>query len=111
MSNDASIEKVAQYINEVKNLGIEVLPPDINLSEYSFSIYNGEKIVLGFNMTKGIGVNACEKILKTRQLQKKHKFENLMLCIRDLKNNGVTFNLIKLLTESGCFNSLNKDHD
>lgn len=111
MSNDASIEKVVQYINEVKNSGIEVLPPDINLSEYSFSIYNGEKIVLGFNMTKGIGVNACEKILKTRQSQKKHKFENLMLCIRDLKNNGVTFNLIKLLTESGCFNSLNKDHD
>lgn len=111
MSNDASIEKVAQYINEVKNSGIEVLPPDINLSEYSFSIYNGDKIVLGFNMTKGIGVNACEKILKTRQSQKKHKFENLMLCIRDLKNNGVTFNLIKLLTESGCFNSLNKDHD
>ena len=47
MSNDASIEKVAQYIDEVKNSGIEVLPPDINLSEYSFSIYNGAKIVLG----------------------------------------------------------------
>ena len=111
MSNDASIEKVAQYIDEVKNSGIEVLPPDINLSEYSFSIYNGAKIVLGFNMIKGIGVSACEKIIKTRQTQKKFKFSNLMLCIRDLKNNGVTFNVIKLLTESGCFNSINKDHD
>lgn len=110
MSNDASIEKVAQYIDEIKNSGIEVLPPDINLSEYSFSIYNSEKIVLGFNMTKGIGVSACEKIIKTRETQKNYKFNNLMLCIRDLKNNGVTFNVIKLLTESGCFNSINKDH-
>ena len=111
ISNDASIEKVAQYINEVKNSGIEVLPPDINLSKYSFSIYNGEKIILGFNMTKGIGVSACEKIINTRQTQKNGKFNNLMLCIRDLKNNGVTFNVVKLLTESGCFHSLNKDHD
>jgi hypothetical protein len=35
----------------------------------------------------------------------------LMLCIRDLKNNEVTFNIIKLLAESGCFDSLNKEHD
>ena len=62
-------------------------------------------------MTKGIGISACEKIIKTRESQKDGKFNNLMLCIRDLKNNGVTFGVIKLLTESGCFNSLNKDHD
>ena len=110
-SNDASIEKVSQYINEAKNVGIKVLPPDINLSEYSFSIFNKKEIVLGFNMTKGIGISACEKIIKTRESQKDGKFNNLMLCIRDLKNNGVTFGVIKLLTESGCFNSLNKDHD
>ena len=110
-SNDASIEKVIQYINEAKNVGIKVLPPDINLSEYSFSVFNKEEIVLGFNMTKGIGISACEKIIKTRNLQKEKKFKNLMLCIRDLKNNGLSFNIVKLLTESGCFNSLNKEHD
>ena len=38
MSNDASTEKINQYINEAKNSGIEVLPPNINLSEYTFSI-------------------------------------------------------------------------
>ena len=111
MSNDASVEKINQYITEAKNLGIEVLPPDINLSEYTFSIWNKQKIVLGFNVTKGIGVNACIKIIKTREMQPNGQFNNLMLCIRDLKNNGVTFNIIKLLTESGCFDSLNKEHD
>ncbi|MBP5256858.1 MAG: DNA polymerase III subunit alpha [Mycoplasma sp.] len=69
-SNDASIEKVVQYINEAKNIGIKVLPPDINLSEYSFSVFNKEEIVLGFNTTKGIGISACEKIIKTRNSQK-----------------------------------------
>ena len=111
MSNDASTEKINQYINEAKNSGIEVLPPNINLSEYTFSIWNKQKIVLGFNVTKGIGVNACAKIIKTRQIQPNCQFNNLMLCIRDLKNNGVTFNIIKLLAESGCFDSLNKEHD
>ena len=76
-----------------------------------FSVFNKEEIVLGFNTTKGIGISACEKIIKTRNSQKEKKFKNLMLCIRDLKNNGLSFNVVKLLTESGCFNSLNKDHD
>ena len=53
------------YINYARENGIEVLNPDINLSEKSFNIIGNNKIVFGFNHIKNMG-DKYDIIIKNR---------------------------------------------
>ncbi|NPV77952.1 MAG: DNA polymerase III subunit alpha [Anaerolineae bacterium] len=64
-------EKVAFYVADSRSMGIEVLPPDINCSEWDFSIEDrpGEKpaIRFGLGAVKNVGYNSVELILQARK--------------------------------------------
>ncbi|MFV9511202.1 DNA polymerase III subunit alpha [Tepidibacillus sp. LV47] len=62
-------EKVTEYIEEARKMGIEVLPPDVKHSFYSFSI-EGNKIRFGLGAIKNIGVSVIESILHLRKSKK-----------------------------------------
>ncbi|OEG00073.1 DNA polymerase III subunit alpha [Vulcanibacillus modesticaldus] len=64
--------KVVEYIEESRKMGIEVLPPDVLLSDYNFSIEDG-KIRFGLAAIKNIGINVIESILNHRKANKKYK--------------------------------------
>ena len=49
-----SKEKVAEYIAECKDMGISLLPPDVNQSETEFTV-SGENIRFGLAALKGVG--------------------------------------------------------
>ncbi len=49
-----STDKVIEYINECQNIGIEVLPPDINISSHGFTSDNG-RIRFGLLAIKNVG--------------------------------------------------------
>jgi DNA polymerase-3 subunit alpha len=63
--------KVREYINECRELGIEVLPPDINESEADFSPVEGpqgkEAIRFGLGAIKNVGHGSIEAILEARR--------------------------------------------
>lgn len=59
--------KVSEYILVARNMGIEILPPDINKGESRFSVSDG-KIVYALNAIKGIGRPVIEAISSERQL-------------------------------------------
>lgn len=69
-SESHKVESVARYIDEVKAMGIEVLPPHINTSQINFSvIVDGEgkkKIVFGLAAIKGTGEGPLQSIVDTR---------------------------------------------
>ncbi len=56
-------DKVVNFISECKEMGIEVLPPDVNQSvnEFTVSFLRYELILLGQNMLKGLGVPASTR--------------------------------------------------
>ncbi|WP_028974908.1 DNA polymerase III subunit alpha [Spirochaeta cellobiosiphila] len=60
-----STEKLAYYISECDEMGIEILPPNINLSDKYFTVVDG-KIVYGMMGIKGIGSAAVDEIIKAR---------------------------------------------
>ena len=68
-----NINKVVEYIEECKNLKIEVLPPSINESEDIFTV-SGNDIRFGLLAIKSLGRAPLEKILKER---KNGKFKSL----------------------------------
>jgi len=58
-------DKVPFYVNACEELGIEVLPPDVNESQIDFAVVEG-KIRFGLNAVKNVGENACRKIVEAR---------------------------------------------
>ncbi|HEX5641382.1 MAG TPA: DNA polymerase III subunit alpha [Thermoleophilia bacterium] len=59
-------DKVPFYVNQCHEMGIEVLPPDVNTSQVGFTVVEG-KIRFGMNAVKGVGVGAIEAIIRARE--------------------------------------------
>ena len=53
-------DRVPFYVNACHELGIEVLPPDVNESQTDFAVVEG-KIRFGLNAVKGVGEGACAR--------------------------------------------------
>jgi DNA polymerase-3 subunit alpha len=64
-SEKESTDKVVQYINECKEMGIPVLPPDVNTSASEFSVVEGT-VRFGLSAVKNVGGKAVEAILAAR---------------------------------------------
>ena len=58
-------DKLVKYVNECREMGIEVLPPDLNSSELDFSP-DSERIRFGLSAIKNVGEAAIRSILEAR---------------------------------------------
>ena len=58
-------DRVPFYVSACEEMGIEVLPPDVNVSASDFAVVEG-KIRFGLNAVKNVGENAVEAIIAAR---------------------------------------------
>ena len=58
-------DRVPFYVNACRDLGIEVLPPDVNESQVDFAVVGG-KIRFGLNAVKNVGEATCRAIVAAR---------------------------------------------
>ena len=66
-TNDMSdTDRLAQLIREAREMGIEVLPPDVNVSQKEFTVEKG-KIVFGLLGIKNVGSGAVDAIIAERE--------------------------------------------
>ncbi len=68
-SETGNTDKVVKYINECREMGIKVLPPDVNTSEFTFTpVTTGDAqgIRFGLGAIKNVGQAAVESIEKAR---------------------------------------------
>ena len=61
-----STDDVVKYINECREMGIAVEPPDINVSDANFTPH-GQAIRFGLAAVKNVGANAIESIVVARK--------------------------------------------
>jgi DNA polymerase-3 subunit alpha len=59
-------DNVVKFIHECDAMGIRLLPPDVNESNFSFTVV-GDNIRFGLGAVKGLGEGAIESILEARQ--------------------------------------------
>jgi DNA polymerase-3 subunit alpha len=95
--------KVAEYIYSCRQMGIEILPPDINKGEGKFSVDNGN-IRYGLAAIKSIGKPVIEAIIAERE--KNGLFKNLKDFIERLSGKEVNKRTIESFIKSGAFDSL-----
>ena len=65
-SETGNTAKVVKYINECREMGITILPPDVNHSDWSFTP-DGEAIRFGLGAVKNLGQSAVEAIGRARE--------------------------------------------
>ena len=67
-----NLDKIPQYIDECKNLGIEILRPDINRSSTKFTVEDG-KIRFGLGSIKNVGIAPVDAIVNERKENGEYK--------------------------------------
>lgn len=65
-SEIGNTDKVVQYINEARELGLEVLPPDVNESGWKFTVVGDRRLRFGLGAVRNVGWGAIESILAAR---------------------------------------------
>ncbi|HVR40510.1 MAG TPA: DNA polymerase III subunit alpha [Thermoanaerobaculia bacterium] len=96
-------EAVVKFINEAKSMGIEVMPPDINESNYWFTVV-GQNIRFGLGAVKGVGESAIESILAGRQ--KIGRFTSLLQFCEEVDLRACNKKVLEALIKSGSFDFL-----
>lgn len=95
--------KVAEYIYTCRQMGIEILPPDINSGEGKFSV-DGNKIRYGLAAIKSIGKPVIEAIVKERE--QNGLFKSLKDFIERLSGKEVNKRTIESFIKAGALDSL-----
>jgi DNA polymerase-3 subunit alpha len=90
-------------IKECRAMELTLLPPDINSSEYMFTVNNDNAIVYGLGAVKGVGEGAIEELVNSRQ---ESAYTDLFdLCRRvDLKKTNRR--VLESLIRAGALDSL-----
>jgi DNA polymerase-3 subunit alpha len=96
-------ERLAQLIREAREMGIEVLPPDVNLSQKMFTVENG-KIVFGLLGIKNVGSGAVDAILAEREAN--GRFSSLLDFFERIDSREVNRKVAESLIVTGAFGSL-----
>ena len=95
--------KVAEYIYSCRQMGIDILPPDINEGVGNFSVQDG-KIRYGLAAIKSIGRPVIESIVRERN--ERGKFKTLKDFIERLSGKEVNKRTIESFIKSGAFDGL-----
>ncbi|MDR3701104.1 MAG: DNA polymerase III subunit alpha [Candidatus Sulfopaludibacter sp.] len=95
--------KVVKYINECREMGIKILPPDVNHSEWSFTP-DGEAIRFGLGAVKNVGQSAVEAIGVARE--EVGRFQSLHQFCEKVGLGAVNRRMIESLIRAGAMDSL-----
>ena len=95
--------KVTEYVMTCRNMGIQVLPPDINQSERNF-IAQGDSIRYGLSALKSVGKSVVDQFVEERT--ERGDFKNLQEFLERMHDKDISKRIIESLIKSGaldCF--------
>ena len=98
-------EKMSVLINDAKECGVTFLPPDVNVSDWFFTVPDEHTIRMGMGSIKGMSQNIVEDILEERSVN------GMFLDIFDLAARVPTVNrkVLEQLVRSGALDSLDSN--
>ncbi|KAB3536324.1 DNA polymerase III subunit alpha [Alkaliphilus pronyensis] len=98
-----SSTKVAQYIQDCKKMGIDILKPDINSSFSKFTVENG-KIRFGLAAVKNVGLSMINSIVEARR--EKGSFTSFTDFCQKVESKDLNKRAVESLIKCGAFDSL-----
>lgn len=97
-------KQISKYIRNCKEMGISVLPPDVNQSEKQFSVFDGA-VRFGLMGIKSVGDAVIDEIIRARQEHGPAKdFEDF---INHLDISKINKKAVESLIQAGAFDTIN----
>ena len=96
-------DKLTRYIYDCKDAEIEILPPDVNESIFSFSVKD-EKLRFGLGAIKNVGQIAIESVIEERE--KLNQFQSLRQFCESVDLRKVNRKVVESLIKAGAFDSV-----
>ena len=95
-----NLDKIPQYIDECKDLGIEILKPEINKSNTKFTVEDG-KIRFGLGSIKNVGTVPVNNIVKERN--ENGDFKSFTDFCERIADEAVNKKCVESLIKAGAF--------
>ena len=96
-------QKVAEYIAECRELGIKLLPPDVNESDADFTV-SGENIRFGLVAIKSVGRASIENLVAERR--ENGPFKSFEDFCRRINGKDLNRRAVENLIRAGAFDSM-----
>jgi DNA polymerase-3 subunit alpha len=96
-------DKVPFFVSQAEQMGIEILPPDVNLSDHQFVVVDGN-IRFGLDAVKGVGYSAVEAI-KAARSEAGNPFRDIFDFCERIDSRAVNRKAIESLIQCGAFGS------
>ena len=100
-----NLDKIPVYIQDCKDMGIEILNPSINQSYTKFTVVNN-KIWFGLGSVKNVGVAVIDSIVRERE--KNGPFESFTSFCERIKDESINKRCIESLIKAGAFDEFGK---
>ena len=97
-------DKVVIFIEDCRQLGIDVLPPDVNAGAYLFTVNEQDQIIYGLGAIKGVGEGPVEAIVTARE--QGGPFKDLFDFCERIDSRKVNKRCIEALIKSGALDQL-----
>lgn len=98
-----STDKMPEYLEESRRMGIPVDPPDVNRSDMRFDVVDG-RIVFGLMGIKGMGENAAENIVNERK--KNGAYKSFLDFLERVDTRIMNKRTYEALIKTGAFDKL-----
>ena len=102
-------EKVVIFVEECRQLGLDVLPPDVNAGEYFFTVNDQDQIIYGLGAIKGVGEGPVEAIVEARS--RGEAFIDLFDFCERIDSKKVNKRAIEALIRAGALDTIGPNRD
>ena len=102
-------DKVVTFVDECRQIGLEVIPPDVNRSSYKFTTEHDGNVIFGLGAIKGAGESAIGVILAEREAN--GPFESMADVCRRVTSKKMNKRVMEKLICAGVFDSLGKNRN
>lgn len=96
-------DKVVIFIEDCRQMGIDVLPPDVNAGAYMFTVNDDDQIIYGLGAIKGVGEGPVEAIVAARA---DGPFTDLFDFCQRVDSRKVNKRCIEALIKAGALDNL-----
>jgi DNA polymerase-3 subunit alpha len=104
-SESGNTDKVVRYINECRDIGIEILPPDVSSSHFDFTPAGASAIRFGLGAIKNVGRGAVEAVIEARERLGK-PFRSLFELCEEVDWQKINKRMLESAIKAGALDSL-----
>jgi len=103
-SDMGNTDKIVIFVEECREMDLELILPDVNQSEYGFTVNDADAIVYGLGAVKGVGEGPIEAIIEARK--EVGQFIDIFHFAKSVEKGKLNKRVMEALVRCGAFDQI-----